>query len=867
VNTPPLSGHAQGSLARQFTWAAATLAGIAVLLIATGSLLWIEHLQRNAGLALLQKDTELRAAQVATTLRSLDERLAGLAASPLLTTALTDSLGREGYLQPYLGSVQVINAIPVELLLVDFAGNEIARNGDSSLGAEERAWIGQQLKKGRPAASIHGRADAPSLLAASMVVYPRTGTVEGALVVKLALRNVLADPAFSLVAGPASAGADEVVAAVAVPPSFGALQFSVRGPATGLPGAEHLTLAAVALAATLALFASVLLVGRRLAQRLTADLRALDSFAREVAEQAFGDARAPLAGAAEVAGLAQSLNRMLDRLNQQHARLQGAAEAQLRLLATCIEKLNDTVMITEAGGGSTREHRIVFVNDAFERLTGYTREEVLGRTPHFLQGPGTDRAALDQIKRSLARWEPARAELLNYTKDGREIWIELAIMPVSNAQGEVTHWVSVERDTTARREAEATRRNLEAQVREAQKMEAVGTLAGGIAHDFNNILGAILGNVALARREMEADDPAQPRLEQISRSAARARSLVEQILTYSRRQTQQLLPQPLRPLIEETVELLRATVPARVRLDTRFETQPAAAPLHVLGDATALSQVLMNLGTNAWHALRGSTGCIEFGLDLVDWPAQAPPHAAPLPAGPYAHFWVADTGCGMDAATQARIFEPFFTTKPVGSGTGLGLSVVLGIVQSHRGTITIDSTPGVGTRFHVYLPVVAATAALPAPPPVADAAPRGNGQHVLYIDDDEVMVTLADALLCGWGYRVTGLRRAGDALAALRADPRKFDLVVTDFNMPEMSGLELLRELRAVNPGLPVILSSGYLADELRDEATRAGVSALLRKENIQDELAMLVAKALADRAPPASIDRTPADEASLTPH
>ncbi|PTT92518.1 hybrid sensor histidine kinase/response regulator, partial [Pelomonas sp. HMWF004] len=245
----------------------------------------------------------------------------------------------------------------------------------------------------------------------------------------------------------------------------------------------------------------------------------------------------------------------------------------------------------------------------------------------------------------------------------------------------------------AHREAEAELRRFEQQLSEAQKMESLGTLAGGIAHDFNNILGAILGNVELARGEIEPGHPVLAMLGEIQKAGLRARDLVRQILAFSRRERQELRTVALRPIIDETHGLLRVTLPAVVGLELRLVDEP----LHVNGDATQLQQVLMNLSTNAWHALRGEAGMIVIGLEAVYLDAATARSQTGLAAGPHAHLWVSDTGTGMDDATRKRIFEPFFTTKPTGQGTGLGLSVVHGIVVAHQGSIAVDSVPGRGS--------------------------------------------------------------------------------------------------------------------------------------------------------------------------
>ena len=415
-------------------------------------------------------------------------------------------------------------------------------------------------------------------------------------------------------------------------------------------------------------------------------------------------------------------------------------------------------------------------------------------------------------------------------------------------------------DISDRREAEADLRRFEARLQEVQKMQSVGTLAGGIAHDFNNILGAILGNVTLARGDVGADHPALTSLDEIYKSSVRARNLVQQILTFSRREPQQLLKLALQPVIEETHKLLYATLPASVELVVTMTAQP----LHVLADANQIQQVLMNLCTNAWQALSATGGRIEVGLDVVDInPAQSR-RLGDVAAGACAHLWVSDNGVGMDAATQVRIFEPFFTTKPVGQGTGLGLSVVHGIVSAHHGAISVDSTPGQGCRFNLYFPRVEpdpipaappallATGALPAtgevPMPVELP---GRGEHVLYVDDDATMVIVASRLLERAGYRVSAHADARAAVAAVRAQPGDFDIVVTDYNMPEFSGLDVAREMALIRPDLPVVICSGFITDELREQARLAGVRCVLEKQNIFEALSGLVALTLTRDAHP----------------
>ena len=537
---------------------------------------------------------------------------------------------------------------------------------------------------------------------------------------------------------------------------------------------------------------------------------------------------------------------------------QRLTEASLRdslatqhLLEACVANLNDIVLITEAEPFAEPGPRIVFVNEAFTRRTGYTRAEALGRTPRFLQGAKTDKAELARVGAALKRWEPVRTEIINYAKDGTEFWIEMLITPVANAAGWFTHWVAIERDVSERKQAEATRRSLENQVREAQKMEAIGTLAGGIAHDFNNILGAILGNVALAQLDLPAGHPALARLAQIAVSGARARSLVEQILTFSRRAPPTLTAVSLVDSVQEAAAMLRATLPATVKLSVAIPAPAPDEPLRVRGDATQLQQVLLNLCTNAWHALADGSGTIEVrlaSLRVGGAAAFAPPARTHLAEGVYAHLSVTDGGRGMNAATRARIFEPFFTTKPAGQGTGLGLSVVHGIVGSYGGTITVSSRLGAGSRFDIYIPQLEGGAGLAAPEATAPPPAPGRGEQVLYIDDDEVMLLMVEHLLLKLGYSATCLIDPRAALAAVQARPGHFDLVVTDFNMPQMSGLDLARALHDIDARLPVVISSGYLPEQLRSNAEAAGVVALMRKEHTLDDLAAVVERALSAR-------------------
>lgn len=422
-------------------------------------------------------------------------------------------------------------------------------------------------------------------------------------------------------------------------------------------------------------------------------------------------------------------------------------------------------------------------------------------------------------------------------KDGRWKWVLSRGMVIARDEdGKPLRMVGTHTDITEHKQAEAQQRALETQLRESQKMEAIGTLAGGVAHDFNNLLAAILGNLVLAREDVGEHHPAQESLTEISRAAIRARQLVQQILTFSRRQTQEMLRQPLTPLVEEALGLMRSLLPASIKLNVRL----SAASLPVLADATQMQQVLMNLCTNAWQAMEGRSGEITVALREVTLDASQGLRLGGLASGSYACLSVADNGPGMDDATQQRIFEPFFTTKAPGAGTGLGLAVVHGIVKAHRGTIALNSRPGEGARFDVYLPLASGSDAMPPTLAEAPAAPAAvpQGKHVIYIDDYEALVFLVGRLLRKQGYRASTFESGEAAVQWLRDHPGEpVDLVVTDQNMPGMSGVDVAREVRQLRPDLRVAIVSGHVNDKLMNDAHDAGVSDVLGKQDSMDAL------------------------------
>lgn len=417
---------------------------------------------------------------------------------------------------------------------------------------------------------------------------------------------------------------------------------------------------------------------------------------------------------------------------------------------------------------------------------------------------------------------------------GQEIFVEISVSAERRrdlrAHGAITTIFA--RDLTARKKAESQRLALENQLRESQKMQAIGTMAGGIAHDFNNILSAILGNVSLATQDLEDGAPALTSLQEIDKAGRRARDLVRQILTFSRNEQPKRIPTHLHEVIEETVRLVKVAMPPSVELKV---TLAADCPA-VLADATQVEQALLNLCTNAFLAVGHDKGTVT--LDLSTGTLESPDsERLGVTPGSYAIMAVSDTGNGMSADTLARIFEPFFTTRQVGQGTGLGLSVVHGIMQTHLGAVDVQSTLGRGSVFTLYFPTTGdAVAPLAATEPPS-VSRQDNGHTVMYVDDDQALVFLVKRVLSRKGYVVLTYTDPQAAQAALRDNPKGIDLLVTDYNMPGYSGLDLLREAKAIRPDLPVALASGYVTPELESRAMAEGANALIYKPNDVNEL------------------------------
>jgi nitrogen-specific signal transduction histidine kinase/ActR/RegA family two-component response regulator len=384
-------------------------------------------------------------------------------------------------------------------------------------------------------------------------------------------------------------------------------------------------------------------------------------------------------------------------------------------------------------------------------------------------------------------------------------------------------------------------KKLNERLRQAQKMQAIGTLAGGIAHDFNNIIATISGNVVLAKAEAPAGSTLQESLAEIQKATDRATFVVRQILKFSSaRETKAEVIDPGQT-VEEALRLLRATIPSTIEIESNFEHELPG----ILADTTDIHQIVLNLGINAKHAMHGQHGKIVVQVTVVDLDEETASSLLNVKHGKFVRISFGDTGTGMDAETLNRVFEPFFTTKAPGEGTGLGLAVVYGIVESHHGAITVYSEVGKGTVFHIYFPAVEAA------PKRVDRETRvdisGNGERILYVDDDEALVFLMNRMLKRLNYSVAAFQDSREALEAFRADPMGFDLVITDMSMPHLDGIEIVNALKEIRPDVPIVMVTGYIRPQDLEQTKNLGIAQLIQKPETAQEMSHVLHRILSD--------------------
>jgi len=417
-------------------------------------------------------------------------------------------------------------------------------------------------------------------------------------------------------------------------------------------------------------------------------------------------------------------------------------------------------------------------------------------------------------------------------------------MVVKDVDGHPVKAYGVNQDITEQKQAEGQQKKLEEQLRQAQKMEALGTLAGGTAHEFNNMLGIITGSCELARIELGENHPVQSCLDESLKAAGRAREIVQQILTFSRQQKQSLGPVQIAAVVRDAVSAIRKTLPPSVALHLDIAGDNSL----VLGNSTQIHQVLMNICVNAWHAMPNGIGSIWLAQKTVALKHNAAAIHPNLREETYVHLTIRDDGAGMDTPTLRRIFEPFFTTKTQGKGTGLGLAVAHGIMQAHEGAIFAQSEQGRGTTFHLYFPASAKLVPEVVVPKIK-SFPRGDGQHILLVDDEPVLMSVAAKFLQRIGYHTTVAGSAASGLDLIQNKSTSFDLVITDLTMPGMNGAELAKALQTMRPDLPIVLASGYGGTEAANNFGAPNIRSFLQKPFTADVLIETVQAVLAKTA------------------
>ncbi|MBU0964735.1 MAG: PAS domain S-box protein, partial [Proteobacteria bacterium] len=502
------------------------------------------------------------------------------------------------------------------------------------------------------------------------------------------------------------------------------------------------------------------------------------------------------------------------------------AEKQLARQASAIEQAAEEIIITDSEG------IIEYANPAFEQISGYSRAEAISKSFAFLESKKEDHA-YTEMWAAIRAGEVWRGRLTTRKKDGGLAEADATVSPIFDPAGNRMGYVFVKRDVTEQIKVEAM-------FRQSQKMEAIGTLAGGIAHDFNNILSAIFGFAEIAKLETAETSGAHRCLVKILEAAGRARDLVKQILTFSR-QTD-IKPRPIQPkiIVKETLKLLEASLPSTIEIRANLQANEA-----VMADPTSIHQIIMNLCTNAGHAMRKSGGILDISLINVELDhdfARVHPEIKP---GPFLRLTVSDTGHGMSHDVKERIFDPFFTTKGEGEGTGMGLSVVHGIVRSLGGTIAVHSEPDEGSTFSVYLPIHSRQQVKKEE---QEEIIPGGKEHIVFVDDEEFIVDIAQQMLEMLGYRVMGKTDSREAFAYFKEHADEVDLVITDFTMPHMTGIDLAKEIRKIRPELPILLCTGYNTGFSEAELKETGINAFILKPVVRKELAGVVRKVLDGR-------------------
>ncbi|MGK5093268.1 response regulator [Deltaproteobacteria bacterium TL4] len=500
-------------------------------------------------------------------------------------------------------------------------------------------------------------------------------------------------------------------------------------------------------------------------------------------------------------------------------------EEERNRLATAVEQAAEHIAITNVEG------IIEYINPAFEQVTGYSYGEVIGKSASILKSGKHDEAFYKKMWETINQGEVWNGHVINRKKDGTLFEEEMTISPIRNEKGKIINFVAVKYDVTHEVQ-------LEEQLRQSQKLEALGTLAAGIAHDFNNMLFAIKGYVSIVKNNLPHNTENYSDLCEIETAANRAADLVRQILTFSRQDDQKNKPVVIVPVIKEALKMMRATVPSTIEI--RAQINENCGP--IMGSLTQIHQVIINLCTNATHAMKKSGGILSVQLKQVT-PSAQERFTYELKEGPYLMLVVEDTGVGIPPEIRDRIFDPFFTTKRVGEGTGMGLAVTHGIVKQHKGVVTVDSTVGKGTAFKIYFPVIDKQPYITERPSISSDI-TGN-ERILVVDDEVILAKLVRKMLEQQGYQVTAMMEPHKALKLFRSDPSKFDLIITDQTMPLMTGEQFAKEIISIRSDIPIVLITGLSDAKMKKNTRSPGVQRIMRKPLDADNLGVMIKELL----------------------
>jgi len=593
----------------------------------------------------------------------------------------------------------------------------------------------------------------------------------------------------------------------------------------------------------------------------------LDKMIETIEKISHGDLshRVPFLSDDELGNLAQSFNLMIDNLesystelNRINDCLEDEVEERTKKLQV---EINERKLAQEALSESEKKYRrlvdnslvgiyiahdykIIFCNRRFVSIFGYENPyEIIGKNlKELIAREYWNLINLDDPGTAPIPTQTQRCELKGFRKDGT--FFDIEMLQTYFIHREKTVFEGILIDITARKTAEEESRNLEEQLRQSQKMESLGTLAGGIAHDFNNILSAIVGYTELSLRLLNEDSKLKSHITRIMDASIRARDLVKQILAFSRKSAMECTHIHLEEIVKETLQLMQSTLPVTIEIQTAFDENDKP----IFANRSEIHQVVMNLCSNAGHAMKEQGGILRVELSETRIQSEVLGLKGLAP-GLYRRLTIRDTGIGIPQDVLGRIFEPYFTTKKSGEGTGMGLSVVHGIIKRYKGEISVYSEPGKGTTFNVYFPV-ADTYDLREEAVGLDSA-LGGTERILLVDDDPVLSQLGKEILSEYGYNVSNCLNAIEALELFSAQPGQFDLIITDQSMPKMTGIQLAEKIQKIAPQVPIILCSGFI-DAVKEETIKKyGIDAFLMKPIIKNDLAHLIRKVLSTSKQP----------------